>query len=143
MNYEAIGQAVGGTIRGIDKGGLAGWLRSIEGENVVLTLRKAGRRTSKQNAYLWSVNTMIAARLREDGHRFTPEQIHEMLKMKFAPVTVVIESTGEILTAGGSSKVMSRKEFGDYVDAIILWAWETLRLEIPLPNTQTELKLTA
>lgn len=98
-------------------------------------------RTGQQNKYLWGVvYYTISQRTAYD-----PEELHEMFKQKFALRTrfnfdlpelrskpVLVEEFPQ------STKMMSTKEFSDYVDKIIKWYWELFQEHIPKPNEMTE-----
>lgn len=74
------------------------------------------RRTVAQNKLLWAIYTEIA---RETGH--DPEEIHEYAKAKFLPKRVV-EFNGKEDVIPGSTALLDRPAFSEYVERVASWA---------------------
>lgn len=109
--------------------------------DVVLILKKAGKRSNPQNRYYWGVLIEeVRIEFERRGDRYTPEEIHEGLKAKFNPKVTVDEETAEaIFITGETTTEMNKEEFSSYIDRIIEWASKSLNIVIPLPGEQTEI----
>lgn len=109
-----------------------GWYR--------LELKKTTQRSLPQNNYYFGVVVYeIRKRLEDLGNDFDSEMVHDILKQRFNSAPVVGPG-GEIIgEAGKTTTEMSKEDFGIYLDKIIAWAAEFLDLNIPPPNTQTEI----
>ena len=86
-------------------------------------------RTTRQNAYLWSVVYKYISD--ETGH--STEEIHEALKYKLLPRTEVYVGEASIIVPK-STKSLTTKEFTSYVDSVIAFAASELSVSIPPPN---------
>jgi len=78
-------------------------------------------RTNKQNAYYWSV--VIRTISQETGS--DPDTVHAELKKMFLLIK------DGVLPIVGSTKKLSTKDFGVYLDKVILWAAEFLQVIVP------------
>jgi len=99
-------------------------------EDVVVKPHKADRdRTTRQNAYLWSTVYKYIADF--TGH--STEEIHSAMKYRLLPRTEVL--VGETSTSvPKSTKSLTTKEFGEYVDRVVAFAGTELGITIPAPN---------
>jgi hypothetical protein len=112
-------------------------LRTFKNVDVVIIIKKRGKRSLPQNAYYWAVLVKeIQLRLRELGTDVDMDDVHEFLKQKFNYERVVTVD-GEAIDIGKTTTEMNKEEFGSYIDRIIEWAAMTLEITIPLPNEQT------
>jgi hypothetical protein len=107
------------------------YLHTLSGKRIELTVEKLKHpRSNNQNAYYWGV--VVHEIAKHTGH--DPEQIHELLKFKFAPrwhfMEVMIGNAG-IPT---STTRLDTIEFTEYVEKCRIWANDFLGLTIPLPN---------
>lgn len=105
------------------------WLASLEGKEVEIVVRKKrARRSLRQNRYYWGV--VIAVLAEHCG--YTSDEMHEALKEKFLGTA---ERDEHGLIKIGSTAVLSKDEFVQYTNRIIIWAAESLCLYIPDPST--------
>lgn len=99
---------------------------TLEGKNVEVTIKVKGvSRSRSQNRYLWGVVYKILAM--HTGHQ--DEEIHDICRIKFLSEKddkglIMLKSTTKLTTA----------EFGEYVDAIKMWASEYFGCYIPDPG---------
>lgn len=113
-----------------------GWVRSLHGPHKVKITKCRPTRTLPQNAWYWGcVLPAVAAGLEEAwGERLTAEDTHEYLKAKFNYRTIVNRETGEVLgKVPCSTATLNTADFGEYLDEIIQFAAEFLKVEIPQP----------
>lgn len=103
----------------------------------------AKKRTLKQNGVLhWYIGD-IADHTGMDG-----AQVKRVLQYKFTQRPVLDDQghemfdpeTGEIFTEVPSSADLSTIEMNDFCEKIRIWALDYLKLLLPLPNEQGELK---
>lgn len=114
-------------------------LKDFKPCDVVVIIKKRGKRSLPQNAYYWGcVVKEIQIRLKELGNEFDSDDIHEFLKQKFNKEQVVTKQ-GELLEIGKTTTELNKEEFSSYVDRIREWASDTLEISIPDPNSQTEM----
>ena len=105
---------------------LENWLRTLEGEKVVLTVKKwHGQRTQPQNSYLHGVVFKLIA----DHTGYTLEEIKDAMKEKFASKTdenglVIVEQTSK----------MSTLRMMQFIEDICRFAVTMLDCYIPPPN---------
>jgi hypothetical protein len=115
-------------------------LSSFPDCDIVIAIKRKGKRSSQSNRYYWGVVIEeIKLAFKEKGTIATPEDIHEALKAKFNPNNVRNEEGEVLLEMGGSTTEMNNGEFSEYVERIIQWAAQYLQLAIPAPGTQTEM----
>lgn len=106
-----------------------------EGWQVEVTVKRLrATRSLEQNAYYWGV----VVQLLSEHTGYTPEDIHELLKAKFIPKRLAVcDGNGVIhgeFVLGGSTRLMNKLEFGEYMDGIREWAADSLGVVIPDPN---------
>ena len=99
--------------------------------DVILSLRRAYATRSKlQNRYYWGA--LVDPIANHCG--MSPADLHEALKQKFLPVNVVWHGNGVLaddgVVIGGTTTTLSIRQFGDYCDAIRVWAAEFLLLDL-------------
>jgi hypothetical protein len=116
-------------------------LKDFKGSDVLITVsKKFKRRSVNQNSYYWGVVvTEIRDRLNELGHNVTLDLTHEMLKARFNIQESVNESTGEVFKFPKSTTEMNTEEFCEYIDKIIIFAKQSLDIDILYPNEQGDL----
>lgn len=73
-----------------------------------------------------------------DATGYDVEELHEMLKVKFALRTSFNLFEGELVEAPMSTRMMDTKQMTEYIDKIILWAKEKLTLHVSSPNEITD-----
>ena len=93
-------------------------LRTLSGKSVSLELKAGGSRSTQQNRYLWGTVYKILS----DYTGYTPEEIHEVCKLKFLPkiIDVTNKKTGEVdsQVIGGSTVKLTTIEFAEYVEQL-------------------------
>ena len=105
---------------------LANWIQTLEGERVVLQVKKwRPQRTLPQNAYLHAVVFKTLA----DYTGYTLEEIKDAMKEKFASKRddmglLIIEQTSK----------MNTKRMADFIEDICRFAAAELNIYIPPPN---------
>jgi hypothetical protein len=96
--------------------------------------RLYANRSQQQNRFYWSV---VVAYL-SDYTGFTPDEMHDWLKMKFIPKKLAVcDGNGEIqgeFVLGGSTRKMNTAQFTEYLEAIRGWAASELGVVIPDPG---------
>lgn len=90
------------------------------GKYIVTLSDTKKRRSTKQNSYYWLYLGMIEE---ETGNLAT--DIHEYAKRKFLPPRF-ITIKNETIKVPGSTKKLSKTEFGEYLDKISAWSGVTL-----------------
>lgn len=116
-------------------------IKDFKGCDVLITVsKKYEKRSINQNAYYFGVVvTEIRDRLNELGHSVTLDLTHEMLKARFNSQESFNESTGEVFNFPKSTTEMNTEEFCEYIDKIIIFAKQSLDIDILYPNEQGEL----
>lgn len=111
-----------------------------DGRMVEIELRPLPRRSNPQNAYYWGVViALIMEELQKLGHEVNADQTHEVLKSKFNSKPLC-NADGELIgEIGETTTLMNKTEFGEYLDKIKRWAATYLNLNIPDPESQTQL----
>jgi hypothetical protein len=99
---------------------------------VTLTVeREVATRSVQANAYYWAVVLKALA----DHTGYTPDELHEICKVKFLPKDVALKrGNGKVLAEfviGGSTVRLSTVEFYDYVEQVRQWAFEALDVDVP------------
>ena len=89
-------------------------ISNLEG-NYYIELKETGVRSAQQNNYYWNIVRVIA-----DELGYTEQEMHTTIKNHFE-----IQST----------KTLSTKEFGDFIEKLIRWSAIELGIVIPDPNT--------
>ena len=89
-------------------------ISNLEG-NYYIELKETGVRSAQQNNYYWNIVRVIA-----DELGYTEQEMHTTIKNHFE-----IQST----------KILSTKEFGDFIEKLIRWSAIELGIVIPDPNT--------
>jgi len=99
--------------------------------------RLYANRSQQQNKFYWAV----VVELLSEHTGYTPDEVHEFLKMKFIPKRLsVADDNGEIkgeFVLGGSTRKMSMAEFGKYIETIREWSAIELGVVIPDPDGAT------
>lgn len=99
---------------------------------VLITIKKKGRRSNPQNNYYHGVIVeTIRHRLIELGNRITHEELHEEIKRKFLPEPLADEHGTVIFERGGSTADLNKSEFSDFIERIREWSSINLGLDIP------------
>lgn len=106
------------------------WVRSLEGQQIELIVRKRGAgRSLQQNALLWMWITMIADDKGYDKHE--REQVHyELLAIRFGTVTL---KHGLVMPAK-TTHDMTTAEMAEYLDWLQRYAATDLDMQLPSPG---------
>ena len=100
---------------------------------IEVTIRQATR-SLHQSAWYWGVIVESIS----DHTGYTPDEVHEFLKMKFIPKKLsVTDGNGEIrdeFVIGGSTCKMNPSQFGEFCESIRRWAADSLDIDIPDPD---------
>ena len=106
-------------------------VKSLSGQEVTVTVNKYRaykQRSNDQNRYYWGV--VIKLLRDETGH--SPEELHEILKLKFLLKTYQLK--GKQFPGVVSTADLSTMEFEDLMAKIRSWASLDLGIYIPAPN---------
>jgi hypothetical protein len=109
----------------------------LEGKRVEVTIEKETlKRTSQQNRYLWGVVYPLITKAISDyaNDKFEAEQIHDMMKAKFASKHL----DKDLIVTEQTSK-MDTVRFTEYIEDIRRWSSAFLGLNIPDANSCEEL----
>jgi hypothetical protein len=102
-----------------------------DGPATLSVAREQATRSVQANAYYWAV--VVQALADYTGH--TPDEVHDILKIKFLPKDVAIATgTGEVVAEfvlGGSTTQLTVGQFYDYIERIRQWAFDELEVDIP------------
>jgi hypothetical protein len=136
---EQYGYIQDGRLHIMNKKRLADDLRQFKPCDVVVVIKKRGKRSILQNAYYWGVVVKeIQLRFRELGHDVETDDVHEFLKQKFHSEKIVTPQA-EVIEVPKSTTEMNKDEFSEYVERIKEWASSTLEIYIPDAGQQTEM----
>lgn len=136
---EFFGYVKDGQLTALNKGRIAQDLKTFPDCDVVVVIKKRGKRSSKANAYYWAVVVKeIQLRFRELGHDVETDDVHEFLKQKFHSEKIVTPQC-EVIEVPKSTTEMNKDEFTEYLTRIIEWAASTLEIYIPEAGQQTEM----
>lgn len=99
---------------------------------VIITIKKRGRRSNQQNRYLFGI-AYAECRLAflNLGHRLTIEETHEFFKKEFLPVHIHDGQGTVIATFSGTTTDMNKEEFSQYIERIREYAAINLGIDIP------------
>lgn len=99
---------------------------------IILTVKKRGRRTTQQNRYLFGVVYSECRHAFLDlGYRMTMDQVHLFFKRRFLPEYIVDKDGTVIGEWEGSTRELNKGEFSEYIENIRSFAAEHLRINIP------------
>ena len=101
------------------------YLRSLDGKEIELIVRRLKKKRSKQqNRYYWGVVVELLC----ETTGYNEEEMHESLKMLFLK-----DLTRKIPTLRSTAS-LTTKEFEKYLARIRMWAAQNLGCSIPEPN---------
>lgn len=101
------------------------YLSSLRGEVEIIVRKWKKRRSSNQNKYYWGVVVPIISK--ETG--YSNEEAHEALKWKF-----LRQKKRELLPTVKSTTGLSTIEFNNYIEEIVKWAGQEMKIMIPEPD---------
>jgi len=103
-----------------------------------------GKRSDRQNRYLWGVvYPAVREGLKDVGYETESlDEVHEFCKGKFIALEgrkrkrLINKITGEVkyISVVKSTRKLSTTQFNEYFESIIRWAAEYLSIEIPYPQ---------
>lgn len=133
-----------GRVRFLNRKRFDGQIRRFPDGDYTMTLERAvATRSLPQNAYYWAVVVPRVFEALRDGSIAcvnSTKDTHDVLKALHLPHDLAARGRNGTLinglVLGGSTKALGVLEFIDYLDAIVLWAGETLRIEIPPPDPE-------
>lgn len=108
------GQVEKGELKLIGRDRFKQYLYTLNGKEVEVTVSQKGRkRSERQNKYLWGV----VYKLLSDYFGYTTDEMHELMKQKFAPKKEV-KMGNEIMLIPCSTTELLTTNFNDYLDQI-------------------------
>lgn len=115
-----------------DKQTLINYLKELENDYIVDVKKQRNNRSNMQNNYYWKC---IVQEL-SDFTGFFPDEMHDILKVKFSSEWQTIEIEDKIIGVHtlNSTARMNTKEFEVYADQIRIWALTELGIRLMLPN---------
>ena len=115
-----------------DKQSLINYLKELGNDYIVDVKKQRNNRSMMQNNYYWKC---IVQTLSEELG-FYPNEIHDILKVKFASEWQSIEVNNNKvgLQVINSTATMDTKEFEIYAEQIRIWALSELNIRLMLPN---------
>lgn len=102
----------------------------------IIIARHGSTRSSAQNRYYWGVIiSIIHAELQNLGNEVSVEETHQWLKHRFLPQRVLSNTDGEAIgDYPPSTTLLTKSDFGEYIDDIRAFASDSMGLYIPDPN---------
>ena len=115
-----------------DKQSLINYLKELGNDYIVDVKKQRNNRSMMQNNYYWKC---IVQTLSEELG-FYPNEIHDILKVKFASEWQSIEVNNNKvgLQVINSTATMDTKAFEIYAEQIRIWALSELNIRLMLPN---------
>lgn len=116
-------------------------LLKSNGKKLSLELKQwRDKRSISQNQTMWMWNTEIANHIKKKtGQDFDPEDIHELLKQLFCPVTEI--TIGSTTASVRSTKRLDKSQMHRYLEQVDAWAAEKgIMLTIPYGSQYQEMR---
>lgn len=116
-------------------------LLKANGKKLSLELKQwRDKRSIPQNQTMWMWNTEIANHIKKKaGQDFDPEDIHELLKQLFCPVTEI--TIGSTTASVRSTKRLDKSQMHRYLEQVDAWAAEKgIMLTIPYGSQYQEMR---
>lgn len=115
------------------------YLNSLPVGRYEVTIKKAKRRSTPQNAYYWGVVVPIVFKgLRDAGFELrNNDDAHSVIKQLF--LKSAEEINGIKIEKIGSTAELKVSEFMDLLQNISVWAFDYLGVTIPEPNQQLQI----
>ena len=141
IKIEQYGYVKDGELKILNRKRFNAEIKAFPDCDVQIIIKKKGKRSSQANRFYWGV---LISEIRHEflrrGMRYTSEEIHEALKLKFNAHREVDTNTGEVLLEiGQSTTEMNKEEFGEYINRIIEWCNKSLEISIPEPGSQQQM----
>lgn len=124
-----------------NKPALSEWARQNPGRNILVKFERRGsKRSLPQNRYYHGIVVQsVMLGLREIGYSMSHDETHFFLKQKFNPIQVP-NKNAEAIELPGSTTVLNKTEFSDYIERIAQWAAEYLSVVIPPANSDFKMQ---
>jgi hypothetical protein len=106
------------------------YCRSLVNMEVHICIDTKFKRSDKQNAYYWGVVIQMLC----DNLGYFPDEVHELLKMKFWGTKEIIDFEGKIKIIGNSTTTTNTKDYEIKLEMIRIWALQEFGIDIPKPN---------
>jgi hypothetical protein len=106
------------------------YCRSLVNMEVHICIDTKFKRSDKQNAYYWGVVIQMLC----DNLGYFPDEVHELLKMKFWGTKEIIDFEGKIKIIGNSTTTSNTKDYEIKLEMIRIWALQGFGIDIPKPN---------
>lgn len=116
-------------------------LLKANGKKLSLEIKQwRDKRSIPQNQTMWMWNTEIANHIKKKtGQDFDPEDIHELLKQLFCPVTEI--TIGSTTASVKSTKRLDKAQMHRYLEQVDAWAAEKgIMLTIPYGSQYQEMR---
>lgn len=116
-------------------------LLKANGKKLSLELKQwRDKRSIPQNQTMWMWNAEIANHIKKKtGQYFDPEDIHELLKQFFCPVTEI--TIGSTTASVRSTKRLDKSQMHRYLEQVDAWAAEKgIMLTIPYGSQYQEMR---
>lgn len=99
---------------------------------VLITIKKKGRRSNAQNNYYHAIVVeTVRHRLIELGHRIDHDECHEWIKHKFNSIPLADQDGVVIDTFPQSTTELNKSEFSELIERIREFCIEHLGIDIP------------
>lgn len=116
-------------------------IASFPDQQVTITVKKAGKRSTPQNNYYHGVVVeSVRHRMIELGHKLDHDETHEWLKKEFNYQELANESGELIGRFALSTTDLNKEEFAVYLDKIMEWAASILNIYIPPASSQNTIE---
>ncbi len=111
-------------------------LKDMKG--LITIQKKKVKRSDHQNRYYWSGVLQCAKQgFYDAGHSLSKEEIHEVFKRRFLEGKEVInKDTGEAIKIPGTTTILTKSDFSDYISEIKGFCMEWLNCSIPDADEQ-------
>ena len=135
QEFVTTGRVEGGKLKIRNRQQLEAELSRWKDGELLITIERAhATRSLAANAYYWAVIVHILS----EHTGYSPDDMHAILKAKFLPKKLaVMDGNGVIvdeLVIGGTTTTLNKIQFGDYLEAIRVWAATELGMEFPSPR---------
>ena len=123
MKVESLAEVRNGKLEIPDRQGFMQAVACLAGRVLITIEYVRDKRSTRQNRYMWGV----VYKLLSDHLGYTPEEIHDICKVKFNLKKFDLPD-GEHIEIGGSTADMQIDEFSRYVEDVRRWASADLNM---------------
>lgn len=140
-DFKHIGSVSGGKLSLYSRSLFLENIKTFEGKDIEIVIRKAGKRSNSSNKFYWgAVIPIVKQGLKDMGIILSTERVHDLLKLKFLKIEVA-DHNGEVIEMIRGSSELNTEEFSSFIEQIKQWASEYLGVVIPEPNEQLTIEL--